>query len=478
MKTDNTNRRNKKATDHKGNVYESIAAMCRAYNISEFTFSGRLKKGWSLEKALTEPIHTNKVCDADGKEFDSIKDMCRYHHVTEKTFSDRKKRGLSLADCLKEGRYATKGKGNHVEVERHARERVGTKIKQAYGGVAVCITYRSAHDFDIRYEDGREEHAVRWDDFTAGKLKEGTRQEREAKLHIGQKKIQNCGQECECTDYKNKRNCTFRLDDGTVVNSTWDAFAKGYIAPVSQKERRTRMAEERIGVSKVMHDGNTLTCIRYGGTADCDFRSSAGNIIRHRAWNNFEKETIRSDQRIPDDERVGYSVMQNSGHMATCTEYISSQSKDNKFRLDDGRIVTGSWGNFMSGHIGGVSSVKRGKERQKNAVGTIVMQKCGLRARCIRYEDAKDFDVIFEDGTDARKPGAIAWSRFISGNILYPGKKNGNINQEWNFHGYRVSSPFPGADGIPVYRVTDKTGKKCLMTLYDIMKRENIKHIF
>jgi len=29
MKTDNTNRRNKKATDHKGNVYESIAAMCR-----------------------------------------------------------------------------------------------------------------------------------------------------------------------------------------------------------------------------------------------------------------------------------------------------------------------------------------------------------------------------------------------------------------------------------------------------------------
>lgn len=41
--------------DHLGKVFPTIRAMCKHWNINVSTFSFRIRKGWSIEKALTEP---------------------------------------------------------------------------------------------------------------------------------------------------------------------------------------------------------------------------------------------------------------------------------------------------------------------------------------------------------------------------------------------------------------------------------------
>lgn len=41
--------------DHLGKMYQSTVAMCKAWGINNWTFTTRLNKGWSIEKALTTP---------------------------------------------------------------------------------------------------------------------------------------------------------------------------------------------------------------------------------------------------------------------------------------------------------------------------------------------------------------------------------------------------------------------------------------
>jgi hypothetical protein len=45
----------KQCTDHLGNEYPSITAMCKAYNIPTQTYGMRIKQGWSVKDALTTP---------------------------------------------------------------------------------------------------------------------------------------------------------------------------------------------------------------------------------------------------------------------------------------------------------------------------------------------------------------------------------------------------------------------------------------
>ena len=41
--------------DHLGKMYHSTREMCKAWGVNNWTFLGRLNKGWSIEKALTTP---------------------------------------------------------------------------------------------------------------------------------------------------------------------------------------------------------------------------------------------------------------------------------------------------------------------------------------------------------------------------------------------------------------------------------------
>ena len=91
-------------TDHLGNVYETVKAMANHYGLALDTYNRRIKKGWSIEKALTEPIDTTKhgkpEIDHFGNKFNTLKDMCNYYGVTVSAFSIRRKKGYSLEYCL------------------------------------------------------------------------------------------------------------------------------------------------------------------------------------------------------------------------------------------------------------------------------------------------------------------------------------------------------------------------------------------
>lgn len=91
-------------TDHLGNKYPSLNAMCEAYGITHYTFNSRVRHlGWSVEKALTEPtvINSTECTDRMGHTFPTISDMCHYYGLRSSRLQSMKNRNLTDEELMK-----------------------------------------------------------------------------------------------------------------------------------------------------------------------------------------------------------------------------------------------------------------------------------------------------------------------------------------------------------------------------------------
>jgi hypothetical protein len=98
-------------TDHLGIVYNSVKEMANHYGMALDTYKRRIKAGWSIEMALTEPLDTSKhgkpEVDHLGNEFPMLKDMCKYYGVTVPAYLRRIANGYTKEEAL------TKCQKNH-----------------------------------------------------------------------------------------------------------------------------------------------------------------------------------------------------------------------------------------------------------------------------------------------------------------------------------------------------------------------------
>ena len=90
--------------DHLGNEYGSTLEMCRAYGIRVDTFKYRLKRGSTLEDALTRVpsmVTTNIPCqDHLGNQYISQAEMARAYGLTKEQFIARKRNGWDIERIL------------------------------------------------------------------------------------------------------------------------------------------------------------------------------------------------------------------------------------------------------------------------------------------------------------------------------------------------------------------------------------------
>lgn len=100
-------RRTLPTTDHQGRAFESFEQLARHYAMCPDTLKHRLKKGMSLEQALTMPVRRGQhvACkDHLGTVYYTFTDMCEHWGVKYTTFISRLNRGLSIEECLKKDR--------------------------------------------------------------------------------------------------------------------------------------------------------------------------------------------------------------------------------------------------------------------------------------------------------------------------------------------------------------------------------------
>lgn len=90
-------------TDHAGNIYESVRDMCEAYDVSVDAYKGRMKRGWSKERALTFKNDIGikkKIEDSCGNRFNNQKEMCKFYGVTYEAFRGRLSRGCNIKAAI------------------------------------------------------------------------------------------------------------------------------------------------------------------------------------------------------------------------------------------------------------------------------------------------------------------------------------------------------------------------------------------
>ena len=93
--------------DHQGRAFESFEQLARHYAMCPDTLKHRLKRGMSLEQALTMPARRGQhvACkDHLGNVYYTFTDMCNFWGVKYYTFISRLNKGLSIEECLKKDR--------------------------------------------------------------------------------------------------------------------------------------------------------------------------------------------------------------------------------------------------------------------------------------------------------------------------------------------------------------------------------------
>ena len=206
---------------------------------------------------------------------------------------------------------------------------------------------------------------------------------------LGETRMMNCGMEATIIRYGNSRDIDVHFGDGTIVkHRTYDQFKKGEIA----KQNIKTFAEVRLGETRVMKCGMAATIIRYGNSGDIDVRFEDDTIIKNRQYGQFKKGTIvNQDIKASAESRLGETRMMNCGMEATIIRYESAKDMDVCFK--DGAIATcKDYKRFRKGGIAHPSTTAEGR------LGETRMMSCGMKATIIRYENADDINICFEDG--------------------------------------------------------------------------------
>ena len=89
--------------DHEGNAFHNIDEMCNYWCINRKLYNERVNEGWSSERALTTPPNYRRRAIKDpisGIEYESFRALCRHHKKCNTTIIARMKKGMSLEEAL------------------------------------------------------------------------------------------------------------------------------------------------------------------------------------------------------------------------------------------------------------------------------------------------------------------------------------------------------------------------------------------
>ena len=148
----------------------------------------------------------------------------------------------------------------------------------------------------------------------------------------------------------------------------------------------------RVGETRMMNCGMEATIIRYGGATDIDVRFEDETVVKNRWYGNFKKGEIANPNiKTFAEVRLGETRMMNCGMEATIIRYGGATDID--VRFEDGAVAKNkAYGEFKKGGIAHPSTTAKAR------LGETRMMNCGMEATIIRYENADDINICFEDG--------------------------------------------------------------------------------
>ena len=132
------------------------------------------------------------------------------------------------------------------------KSRLGEKRMMNCGMIAQIIRYGKSNDIDLSFEDGQIVYHKAYGDFLNGKIAPPV--DPRKTIHIGEKRVMNCGLIAEIVDYPGYDNISVRFEDGYEAHKrTYNEYKNGSIAHQSFDTRNKKTTEYGMFRIKFIH---------------------------------------------------------------------------------------------------------------------------------------------------------------------------------------------------------------------------------
>lgn len=173
-------------------------------------------------------------------------------------------------------------------------QRLNIRKQMKNGMMAEVIEYNLSNDIKVKFDNG-EIVKTRWERFSTGSVAVPSCY---ARNHIGDKKIQNRGnEEAEIIEVKDANHITVKFKDGTIVKDRkYEDFIHGAIGKPGIPQLRRTLKNERLWIEKIMRNGMKAKIVRYGSANDIDIKFSNGTIVLHKTYRKTERLLAAENQ--------------------------------------------------------------------------------------------------------------------------------------------------------------------------------------
>ena len=339
-------------------------------------------------------------------------------------------------------------------------DRLGETRMMNCGMEATIIRYGNNKDVDVRFKDGTVVKHKAYNAFEKGNIA-NTNIKASAENRLGETNMMNCGMKATIIRYGNAMDIDVRFEDGAIAKCKgYKEFKKGSIANPSFKVS----AENCFGETRMMNCRMEATIIRYGSTRNIDVRFEDGTVVEHKTYKAFKKGEI-ANQNIK-ASRLGETRMMKCGMKAAIIRYGGYNDID--VRFEDGKVVVHkAYDKFKKGSIAHPNT----KVSAEACLGETRKMSCGMEATIIRYGNATDIDVRFEDGTVVKHG---VYGNFKKGEIAH---QSLNLNYgSKDFHGFICKRGFIDEERTLYECICKYCRLEDVLTPQEMMEHEKLEH--
>ena len=264
------------------------------------------------------------------------------------------------------------------------------------------------------------------------------------------------GQMMTIIAYRSAKDIDIRFEDGTVVyNKFYGNFKNGVI---KNNTIHAPNFKDRNNKTVIATNGQKMTVIAYRGLYDIDIEFEDGTIVEHKSYANFKRGKIDNPNFFK-NKYLGEEHIANNGQKMKIINFNGVRDIDVEF--EDGTIVRHK--QYYTFKKGEIKNPNCPHLRVKHKIGEIALSNNGQYMEIVRFKDAHDIDVKFEDGTIVSNK---EYRSFKKGGIANP-----NFNLE-NYHGFNLRKVFRYNNIY--YEVYNNDNFIAISTLQEISKMKEV----
>ena len=318
-------------------------------------------------------------------------------------------------------------------MEAEHKDHIGEEGTMNCGLSATIVRFNTVVDVDVRFEDGSERKGITYRAFLRGEvLPVGFYQ----KSHIGEKKAQDCGLECEITRYESQDDMDVRFADGSVRNNvTYALFRSGKLQPKGYRMKKA--SEKVVGKWRMMNCGQKARIIERRSSIDCDVAFEDGSVRKGVRLHHFLNGEL-SPENYYEKLHLGETRTMRNGLQGTITCCPDSMHVTVRLSNGDESVVT--YVDFCNGYV---RSETLEKQRKDSHVGETYRQNCGLDAEIISFMNAFNCVVRFSNGEERE---GVLYNKLKNGNVLPPSMQAMN----------RIGNRYPQSCGQTAEVIADR----------------------